>query len=105
MKYDWAIRHVTTYRYSVPVAFATHVLRLTPRADSVLGFARQLQVTPAPLGVTDYLDGFGNTCTRVEFGGGQCSELVIDSRVQVQTLLPPTNARPKPSALPWSPTP
>jgi transglutaminase-like putative cysteine protease len=100
----WAIRHVTTYRYSVPVAFATHVLRLTPRPDAVRCLARQLLVTPAPLGVTDYVDAFGNGCTRVEFGPGHVNQLVIDSRVEVETCAPPGNAGPSLPTLPWRPS-
>jgi transglutaminase-like putative cysteine protease len=99
----WAIRHVTTYRYSVPVAFATHVLRLTPRADRARCLVRHLQVTPAPLGVTEYLDAFGNDCTRLDFGPGQFTELVIDSRVEVETFAPTGNARPSLAGLPWLP--
>lgn len=99
----WAIRHVTTYRYSVPVAFATHVLRMTPRPDSVRCLARHLQVTPTPLGVTDYVDAFGNSCTRLNFGTSHCHELVIDSRVEVETCAPPGSA-PNLRALPWLPS-
>jgi transglutaminase-like putative cysteine protease len=100
----WAIRHVTTYRYSVPVAFATHVLRLTPRPDTLRCLVRQLQVTPTPLGVTDYLDAFGNSCTRVDFGPGHASELIIDSRVEVETTAPPDTARAALPLLPWLPS-
>jgi transglutaminase-like putative cysteine protease len=100
----WAIRHVTTYRYSVPVAFATHVLRLTPRADRARCLVRHLQVTPAPLCVTEYLDAFGNDCTRLDFGPGQFNELVVDSRVEVETLAPTGNARPGLPGLPWLPS-
>lgn len=99
----WAIRHVTTYRYSVPVAFATHVLRLTPRPDTVRRLARQLRVTPTPLGVTDYLDAFGNSCTRLDFDGGHFDELVIDSHVEVETRAPCGNSRPSLPPLPWPP--
>ena len=99
----WAIRHLTTYRYSTRVAFATHVLRLTPRPDSLRCLARQLQVTPTPLGVTDYVDAFGNSCTRLNFDAGQFDELVIDSRVEVETRAPLGDARPPLALLPWFP--
>ncbi len=99
----WAIRHVTTYRYSVPVAFATHVLRLSPRPDSVRCLAQQLQVTPAPLGVSHFSDPFGNSCTRLNFGAGRSDELVIDSRLEVETGAPHGNTRPSLPALPWLP--
>jgi len=97
----WAIRHLTTYRYSSPVAFATHVLRLTPRLDSVRCLARQLQVTPTPLGVTDYIDAFGNSCTRLDFDERHFDELVIDSRIEVETHAPLDGPRPLLPALPW----
>src|SRR4051794_23065262 len=100
----WAIRHVTTYRYSVPVAFATHVLRLTPRPDSVRCLARQLEVSPPPLGVTDFHDGFGNRCTRLSFGADRFDELVIDSRLEVQTSAPQGDARLNLPTLPWLPS-
>jgi transglutaminase-like putative cysteine protease len=97
----WAIRHVTTYRYSVPVAFATHVLRLAPRSDGVRCLARQLQVTPTPLGVIAYDDPFGNSCSRLSFGPGHFNELVIDSRLEVEASARPDDARPNLPALPW----
>jgi len=97
----WAIRHVTTYRYSVPVAFATHVLRLTPRPDRVRCLARKLQVTPTPLGVTDFIDTFGNSCTRLDFDAGRFQELVIDSHVEVDTAAPAHDLRPNLPSLPW----
>src|SRR3954468_11161930 len=100
----WAIRHVTTYRYSVPVAFATHVLRLAPRPDSVRCLARQLQVTPLPHDVTDYHDAFGNPCTRLSFGPDRVDALVIDSRLEVETNAPECDARQSLPALPWLPS-
>ena len=84
--FRWAIRHETTYRYSTQVAFAPHVLRLSPRPEGVRTLSRTLHVTPAPLDMTDFSDSFGNTCTRVTFGSDPSAELRIESRVQVQTL-------------------
>jgi len=99
---SWAIRHETTYRYSTRVSFAPHVLRLSPRADSVRTLFRNLRVTPTPAELADFSDAFGNTCTRVSFGAETADELVIESRVEVQTF-----ARPEPPyslalpPLPW----
>jgi transglutaminase-like putative cysteine protease len=100
----WAIRHLTTYRYSTPVRFATHVLRLTPRPDSVRCLAQHLQVTPTPLGLSDYTDAFGNGCTRVSFGTGHFDELRIDRRLEVAAYVPPSNPGLSLPALPWLPT-
>jgi transglutaminase-like putative cysteine protease len=100
----WAIRHETTYRYSTQVAFAPHVLRLTPRADSVRCVSRAVHVTPTPLAMVDFNDAFGNSCTRVTFGSDSSALLVIDSRLEVETLLRPSQddglSLPP---LPWAP--
>lgn len=81
----WAIRHETSYRYDTAVAFAPHILRLTPRPDSVRVLRRDLHITPAPLQITDYSDEFGNSCTSVTFDANSVDELKIVSRVEVQT--------------------
>ncbi len=100
----WLIRHVTSYRYSTAVVFAPHVLRLSPRLDSVRVLARSLHVTPTPLEVSDFSDALGNTCTRVTFDANQSAELSFDSRLEVQTfarpLLEPGLSLP---LLPWAP--
>jgi transglutaminase-like putative cysteine protease len=99
----WVVRHETIYRYSTPVAFAPHVLRLTPRADSVRCVERSLSVTPTPLGISEFSDTFGNSYTNVTFGASSSDELIIDSRVVVETF-----TRPAPSSvyalplLPWA---
>ncbi len=99
----WVIRHVTSYRYSTAVAFAPHVVRLAPRLDSVGCVSRSLYVTPAPLGVADFNDEFGNTCTRVTFDAYQSSELSFDSRVEVQTFARPQLApQLRLPPLPWA---
>jgi transglutaminase-like putative cysteine protease len=100
----WLIRHRTWYRYNTAVAFAPHVLRLTPRADSVRCIARSLLVSPTPLDVTDFEDELGNSCARVTFGAGQSSELSFDSQLEVQTFARPVLGRgPLPPLLPWVP--
>ena len=85
----WVIRHETTYRYTTQVAFAPHTLRLTPRADSVRCLERSLAITPTPFGISEYSDTFGNGYTSVTFGASSSDELVIDSRVVVETFVRP----------------
>ena len=87
--FRWAIRHETSYRYSTAVAFAPHVLRLSPRPEGVRLLARSLHISPMPLDWTDFSDAFGNTCTRVSFGPDSAEALVIESRVEVQTFARP----------------
>jgi transglutaminase-like putative cysteine protease len=82
----WAIRHVTSYRYSVEVAFAPHLLRLTPRGDRVATLTRSLVVSPTPLQALDEVDTYGNVCTRLLFDGSRFTELRIDSYVEVETF-------------------
>jgi len=82
----WAIRHETRYRYSTEVVFAPHVLRLTPRSDAVRCLTRSLHITPTPLECTDWSDHFGNTSTRVSFGTTASDELVIESRLELETV-------------------
>lgn len=98
---SWAIRHRTVYRYSTPVAFAPHVLRLTPRAEGLRRLTRTLNVTPEPVEVTDFSDAYGNTCTRVTFGGEAVDELVIDSRLDVEPLTEPLRPAVGLPLLPW----
>jgi transglutaminase-like putative cysteine protease len=97
----WAIRHESSYRYSVAVTFAPHVLRLTPRPESVRCLERTITITPTPIGMADFDDPFGNICTRVTFGAGQSSELIIDNRLVVESLAGP--ARDPGASLPMLP--
>lgn len=98
----WAIRHLSTYRYTVPVAFATHLLRLTPRLDAARILSRSLQIAPTPLRIDDFTDQYGNTCTRLEFGSEQASELRVESRVELERLPPLQPAwLPSLTPLPW----
>jgi transglutaminase-like putative cysteine protease len=62
MIYD--IRQATTYRYASAVAYARHVLRLTPidRPDQRV-HATALDVDPAPIGRREGHDFFGNRMT------------------------------------------
>jgi len=96
----YSISHVTTYRYSLPVTFAPHVVRLTPRADSVNCLLQELVVSPEPLGMDSFQDAFGNRCTRLVFATEPVEELQIRSRLTVENLQrpePPSRVEP----LPW----
>lgn len=65
MIYD--IRQATTYRYASAVAYARHVLRLTPidRPDQRV-HAAALDVEPVPIGRREGHDFFGNRMTWIE---------------------------------------
>jgi transglutaminase-like putative cysteine protease len=66
MIYD--VRQVTTYNYASPVAYAHHVLRLTPidRGQQRV-HAAALDVTPAPVSRREGQDFFGNRITWIGF--------------------------------------
>jgi transglutaminase-like putative cysteine protease len=102
--FRWSIRHETTYRYSTAVVFAEHVLRLSPRPESVRTLARQLHISPTPLQTNDFTDDFGNICTRVIFDSNAADTLEITSQVDVETYARPqiqTSAAPRLPSLPW----
>jgi transglutaminase-like putative cysteine protease len=65
MIYD--IRQTTTYNYASPVAYARHMLRLTPidRAGQRV-HAAALEIEPAPIERHDGQDFFGNRMTWIE---------------------------------------
>lgn len=100
----WRVRHETRYHYSTQVAFAQHVVRLTPRAERVRLGARSLQISPTPSAALDYVDGLGNGYTQVSFGPGYADELAIVSQLEVEVLPPPALDSPLAlSQLPWAP--
>jgi len=102
----WVIRHETIYRYNTAVVFAPHVLRLSPRSDSVRTLSRHLHVSPPPLEVIDTTDDFGNGCTRVIFDSNFADQLKIESRVEVQSYPRPqehTRSQHALPSLPWAP--
>jgi len=103
--FRWAIRHETSYRYDTAVAFAPHILRLSPRPDSVRTLARSLQITPTPIEVSDFSDEFGNICTRLSFDANAVEQLKIESRVEVQTYAARAHllAALRLPPLPWTP--
>ena len=66
MIYD--IRQTTTYDYASPVAYARHVLRLTPiDRPGQRVYAAALDIEPAPIGRREGHDFFGNRMTWIEF--------------------------------------
>lgn len=97
------IRHRTTYRYTVAVSFAPHVVRLTPLTGTTRLMARHLLASPSPVSVTEETDAFGNPCTRLVFGPEQSSVLELYSRVEVETSEPPRLDGVWSPPLPWSP--
>jgi transglutaminase-like putative cysteine protease len=95
----FSIRHETHYRYSAPVAFAEHVLRLTPRADNATLASRTLIIDPEPRLRQESTDRYGNILTRVEFGGPS-GHLRIESCFEIDTRAVAAPAHPAP-LLPW----
>ncbi len=92
MIYD--IRHVTTYKYEAPVAFARCTLRLSPRdGQGQKVFDSGVDVTPPPSESTIRSDFFGN---RVETLSVEKSHrelrIVALSRVEVDRASPPLAA-------------
>ena len=65
MIYD--VRQTTTYHYASPVAYARHVLRLTPiDRPGQRVHATALEVEPAPIARREGQDFFGNRMTWIE---------------------------------------
>ena len=80
------IQHETLYRYSAPVVFAPHVLRLNPRAQGVAVLSRALIVHPQPAEWLDFDDAFGNRLSRVTFQGFPSDALRVESRLELETF-------------------
>jgi transglutaminase-like putative cysteine protease len=96
------IQHDTLYRYSAPVVFAPHVLRLNPRPEGVRIASRVLTVTPQPASSLDFDDTFGNRLTRVTFSNGASSALRVQSQMDLETFAPPEGGGDAGlPALPW----
>ena len=80
------VTHSTVYRYDSPVVLEPHIFRLQPRMSStqrLLGF--DLQITPAPAGITVCLDQDGNLAMNAWFGA-PTKELKVTSRFAVEML-------------------
>ncbi len=78
------VRHVTTYRYTQPVAFGEHRLMLRPRDsyDQKLLDAR-LAIAPEPADIRWAHDVFGNCVEIVRFAA-RAAELRFDSLIRLQ---------------------
>ena len=98
----FSVRHETHYRYSAPVRFAAHVLRLTPRPDSAVLNMHSLIIEPQPSVRQDLADRYGNAVTRVEFEQPS-SHLRIESRFEVETQGPSALNGCDLPPLPWLP--
>jgi transglutaminase-like putative cysteine protease len=92
--------HETHYRYSAPVAFAEHILRLTPREDNAILNVHRLIIDPAPRVRQDLTDRYGNTLTQLDFEGLSC-HLRIDSYFELDKLAPAASSHPPLPRLPW----
>jgi transglutaminase-like putative cysteine protease len=95
MIYD--VRQVTTYSYAVPVASASHVLRLLPvdrPGQRVLSVA--LEIEPESAERSDGRDFFGNGLTRVALYTRH-DELVLRTTARINVTAP---ALPPPEATP-----
>lgn len=93
------VRHETQYRYSAPVAFAPHLIRLTPRAAPGDLLTHALIVDPAPVRRQDLLDRYGNAITQLDFAGAS-SHLRIESCFEMESRAPSAVCSELP-ALPW----
>jgi transglutaminase-like putative cysteine protease len=98
------VRHTTEYRYSAPVSFAPHTLRLTPRGENLKGLHQELTVEPEPVSRNAGVDAFGNTVTQVAFDG-MSDRLMIESRFEVETAAPPSLDGIDLPLLPWPEAP
>lgn len=79
------IDHLTRYRYSKPVEFDRHLLRLTPRCDARQHLVSQnLQISPKPTHHYQYVDAWGNAVSLASFSGTS-DILELRVRMEVQT--------------------
>ena len=80
------IEHETRYRYSQPVFFEPHLVRLNPRCDaSQKLIAFSLRVFPQPAGICEIADPSGNPVIRLWFEGLH-DELLLHTRLTAATL-------------------
>ncbi len=80
------IRHVTSYDFSGSVFLEPHTLLLFPRCDGTQKILNHdLNITPAPAGLSRGLDIWGNSFALAWFNG-QHRHLQIDSSIRIETL-------------------
>jgi transglutaminase-like putative cysteine protease len=95
------VEHETLYRYSAPVVFAPHVLRLNPRPQGVKVVSRALIVYPEPADLIDVDDAFGNRVSHATFLGYPADRLRIESRFELETFVAPHAGDDDGPMLPW----
>ena len=81
------VRHTTEYRYSAPVSFGLHTLRLTPRGETIRDLKQELIVEPAPASRETMIDAFGNSVTQITFEDAS-NRLYIESLFEAETRAP-----------------
>jgi transglutaminase-like putative cysteine protease len=101
----FSVRHVTTYRYSLPVSFGEHRMMLRPRE----GFDQKLldatlAIEPQPKDIRWTHDVFGN-CVALAHFDGRAAELRFESNIKVEHLssnLPELQIDPRAIGYPFS---
>jgi transglutaminase-like putative cysteine protease len=105
----FTIEHMTEYRFTRPVFFEPHQLRLQPRSDGTQRLLHfDLQIEPTPAGTTQALDAEGNLVTMAWFNDVH-DHMVLRTTSEVETLrdnpydflLTPTNQRLPIGYQPW----
>jgi transglutaminase-like putative cysteine protease len=105
----FSIEHTTVYRFTRPVFFEPHQLRLQPRSDGAQRLVRfDLQIEPTPAGTTLATDAEGNSVTMAWFDDVH-ERMVLRATSEVETLrenpydflLTPTNRRLPIGYQPW----
>lgn len=82
----FTIDHTTEYRFTRPVFFEPHQLRLCPRSDGSQRLVRfDLQIEPTPAGVSQTLDAEGNQVTMAWFNDVH-DHMVVRATSEVETL-------------------
>lgn len=82
----YRVRHLTTYRYSIPVFLEPHTIRLRPRNDPYQQLIRyDLQVSPAHAGLSAGIDAENNAFHLVWFND-LTDTFKIESSFLVETL-------------------
>jgi transglutaminase-like putative cysteine protease len=86
------VRHLTVYRYSVPVGLGEHRMMFRPRESHDLRLLKtSLEITPAPASLRWLHDVFDNSVAVARFGDDCTSELRFESTVMLEhfeTALP-----------------
>ena len=80
----YRIRHQTVYAYAGQVAYAHHLLHLTPRATATQHCHEwSLEVWPPPARQHQYQDAFGNQATRLELDSAH-ERFEVTSRMKIE---------------------